>query len=411
MRSLCRDLAYVVLALLALPRLLAKDRGDWPARFGKGPPLPKADRPRVLLAAVSVGEVNLLRGITGELADADVVIASTTDTGYARAVELFGDRFPVVRYPLDFSWSVRRFLDRVQPDAVALAELELWPGFLETCARRGIPVGVINGRMSDRSAPRYRRFRFITGGWFRRLAVVAAQDERSAERFREAGARDVRVTGNMKWDAAGAAPGEATIEETARRLGIDRSRPVVVAGSTAPDEVELIANAVGDRAQLVVAPRRMEWFDDAAAKLPGCARWSRPDEVGVGRGRAVLDVIGRLPAAYALADVVIVGRSFGGLHGSDPMEPASLGKPVLIGPAHADFVSAVEALRGAGGLRVVERRELARAVGELLESAERRTGMGEAAHAAAEQMRGASARNAAIVRELLALSPAGRDRR
>lgn len=402
-RSLWRDLAYVALAILALPRLLAKDRGDWPARFGKGEPLPPPDRPRVLLAAVSVGEVNLLRGIVPELGDVDVVIASTTDTGHARAAELFGQTRPVLRYPIDFSWSVRRFLDRVRPDAVALVELELWPGFLEACERRRIPVVVINGRMSDRSAPRYRRFRVVTGGWFRRLAIVAAQDERSAERFRDAGARDVRVTGNMKWDAAGAAPDEAAVRETAERLGIARSRPVVVAGSTAPDEVSLIHEAVGDRAQLIVAPRRVEWFEGAAAQLPGCARWSRPGEGA--SGRALLDVIGRLPAAYALADVVIIGRSFGDLYGSDPMEPASLGRPVLIGPAHADFVSSVEALREAGGLRVVGRSELAAALGELLTDAERRRAMGRAARDAAERLRGASARNAAIIREAIALSP------
>jgi len=407
------DLAYAPLALAALPRLLGKRRGGWGARLGKGPALPPAGRPRLLVCAVSLGEVNLLRPFESAWAGsdlearADLVIASTTDTGYARAVELFGDRRSVVRYPLDFSWCVRRVLGRVRPDAVALVELELWPNFLAACRRRSVPVAVFNGRLSDRSTPRYRRFGFVTRRWFGGLAAVGAQDERSAARFRELGSPRVETTGNMKWDAAPEPPA-ALVLELKSRLGLDRgSEPLVVAGSTEPGEPALLDAALPAGARLLVAPRRPEWFEGAAAELPGAARWSRPDtdggEAGDGR-RFVLDALGKLSAAYALADVVVLGRSFGERHGSDPMEPASLGKPVLIGPAHADFRQAVDDLRGAGALSVVTREELGPALRELIEDEAARGRMASAAREASAARRGAAARHLGLARELLGLS-------
>lgn len=405
------DLAYAPLALAALPRLLGKRRSGWGARFGKGAPLPPGGRPRLLVCAVSLGEVNLLRPFeaawaASELDErADLVIASTTDTGFARAVELFGDRRTVVRYPLDFSWCVRRVLDRVKPDAVALVELELWPNFLAACRKRSVPVAVFNGRLSDRSTPRYRRYRFVTRRWFGRLALVGAQDERSAARFRALGAPRVETTGNMKWDAA-TAPAAESVLELKSRLGLDHgSGPLVVAGSTEPGEPAMLDAALPGRARLLVAPRRPEWFDGAASELPGAARWSRSGEAGDGR-RFVLDALGKLSAAYALADVVVLGRSFGERHGSDPMEPASLGKPTLIGPAHADFRQAVDDLREAGALRVVTREELSPALRDLALDVGARERMASAAREASAARRGAASRHLVLARELLGVSEA-----
>jgi len=397
------DIAYLPLAFLALPRVLGKRRGGWGERFGKGEALPPATRPRLLVCAVSLGEVNLLRPLVAAWeGDAELVIASTTDTGYARARELFAGEHAVVRYPLDFSWCVRRVLDRVRPDAVALVELELWPNFLGACAARGIPVGVLNGRLSDRSFPRYRRFAYVTGRWFKHLAFVGAQDQRSAERFLALGASGVSVAGNMKWDAA-SPPTDAQRAEIIERLGIDTSRPLVVAGSTAPGEHELLRDSIPERAQLLVAPRRPEWFDGAAGALPDSVRWSAPERRGDGR-YFVLDTLGKLSAAYALADVCVVGRSFGDLHGSDPMEPAALGKPVLIGPAHADFRQPVRDLAEAGALRVTSADELGGVLAELLSDEVARAQMAAGAQASADANRGATARHIVLLREMLGIA-------
>jgi 3-deoxy-D-manno-octulosonic-acid transferase len=193
----------------------------------------------------------------------DVVIATTTDTGTARARELFGGRYRLVRYPFDFSAAVDRLLDAVRPDAVALVELEVWPNFVASCDRRGIPVAVINGRLSARSFRRYRLARPFLSPTFARLAAVAAQDEAYAVRFRAMGvpAERVAVCGTMKWDTAQVVDDEGDASaKLALDLGIDRSRPLVVAGSTA------VACAVRARAPGSAHP----------PGAPRCARRIRP---------------------------------------------------------------------------------------------------------------------------------------
>ncbi|MCW5775861.1 MAG: hypothetical protein KIS87_05380, partial [Phycisphaeraceae bacterium] len=221
------DLAYLLVAGATAPWWARKARGGWRERFARDLPPPRADasRPRVLVHAVSVGEVNAVREFVPTLAErTEVVVAASTDTGIARARELFADRHLVVRYPLDASGAVRRFLDAVRPDAVALVELELWPNFVRECVRRAIPVGVVNGRLSDRSFRGYRRIRPFIGASFRSLAFAGVQDETYAERFRAMGTPPdrVHVTGAMKFDAARVGEPEGA-DALAREMGIDRT--------------------------------------------------------------------------------------------------------------------------------------------------------------------------------------------
>ena len=387
-----------------------KKRAGWDERFGHiGPMLTRgtastSGRPRVVLHAVSVGEAAACRALVPLLAErADVIVSVTTDTGLARARALYADVCDVVRTPLDFSWAVRRFLDFTRPDVLGLVELEVWPNLVRGCRARGIPVGVINGRLSERSFKGYRRGRALIGPSFRRLDFVAVQDEDYAGRFRAMGVAPgrVSVTGSMKWDAVEVAEGSARTERAsalARSLGLDLSRPIVVAGSTAPGEEALLHAAVPGDVQLVCAPRKPEWFDQAAAAMPGCVRRS----AGVGSAtpgatRFLLDSIGELSTLYRVADVVVIGRSFGGLYGSDPMEPAGLGLPVLIGPEHADFAAGVSLLEAAGGIRVVDRAGLARVISDLLADPAGRRSMGEKARACVVAQQGASARHADLL--------------
>ncbi len=387
-----------------------KKRAGWDERFGHiGPMLTRGagsstGRARVVLHAVSVGEAAACRALVPLLAErADVIVSVTTDTGLARARALYADVCDVVRTPLDFSWAVRRFLDFTRPDVLGLVELEVWPNLVRQCQARGIPVGVINGRLSERSFKGYRRGRLLIGPSFRRLNFAAVQDEDYVARFRAMGVAPerVKVTGSMKWDAVEVAEGSARTEASlalAAALGLDVSRPIVVAGSTAPGEEALLHAAVPGDVQLVCAPRKPEWFDQAAAAMPGCVRRS----AGVGSAtpgatRFVLDSIGELSTLYRVADVVVIGRSFGGLYGSDPMEPAGLGLPVLIGPEHADFAAGVGLLEAAGGIRVVDRAGLAEAVSDLLADQAARRSMGEKARACVRAQQGASARHADLL--------------
>lgn len=364
------DSLYVGVLALTSPwwgyRLLrtGKWRTDWPGRLGRGASIAQDGRCTLLIHAVSVGEVNaigkLVSVLHGRCHDTvRIVISTTTDTGLARARQLFEPMYDVVRYPLDLGPCVGRFLDRVRPDLVALTELEVWPGFVDRCVDRGVPVCVINGRLSARS---YRRYRLV-GRWvrpvFSRLTAVAAQTSQYAGRFEQLGVPPdrVRVLDSMKWDTA-TVPADASGVEAAtglaRAMGIDTSRPLIVAGSTGPGEERLLIDRCPRDAQLLLAPRKPDRFDEVAALEPGIVRRSEhPDATTPAPSGArifLLDTMGELRRAYALADVAIVGRSFLGQYGSNPMEPVALGKPTVIGPHYDDFVDTVEALRDGGGI-------------------------------------------------------------
>jgi len=377
--------------------------------------------------AVSVGEVSALRGLIPALEpEVEVVLSVTTDTGTARARALFpGTR--VVRYPLDFSWAVRRFLDAVRPDAVALVELEVWPNFVEECRRRSVPVCVVNGRLSERSFKGYRKIRGLMRGSFKSLAFAAVQDEAYARRFEHMGvaAGNCLVTGSMKWDSiatvsagvgagvgAGATAVDPLAEEIAASMGIDRSRALVVAGSTGPGEEALLheacVRAFPEGVQLLCAPRKPERFEEAAGAMAGCVRRSGrrgagaggPQAAGAGlkHPRFLLDTIGELRSASMLGTVVVMGRSFFRLHGSDPIEPISLGKATVIGPRVGDFESIVRALEGAGGLARATREDVGEVLRELVEDAGKRERLVAGGFACIGRERGATERHAGLLR-------------
>lgn len=401
------DLAYIPIAAAFLPRLLQKKRGGWRERFGHGAELPRTGKGRVLLHAVSVGEVNALRSLVPILAKTnDVIVSATTDTGLERAISLYSSQAVVVRFPLDTSSAVKRFLDRVQPEAVGLTELELWPQFMRECTRRNIPVGVINGRLSERSFRGYFKIRFFMKEFFASLAFAAVQDDDYAKRFMAMGTppERCRVTGSMKWDAISLLPPgslDPAAEMLAREMGIDRSVPLVVAGSTGPDEESLLHDAVPENVQLLCAPRKTERFDDAAGAMPGCIRRSRREVGPSGSKRFLLDTIGELRLAYMLADVVVVGRSFFNLFGSDPIEPIALGKPVVIGPAVSDFAQIVKEFEKGGGLCRADRASLPGVILRLLSDGAERRRLSDAGVAVIRQQQGASQRHAAMLEAIL----------
>jgi len=415
------DLLYLIVAVVSSPVWLVrmirtgKIRTDWAGRFGRAEPLPPPPQSRILVHAVSVGEVNAARKLLARLVapplEAEIVVCSTTNTGCARAEALFGGTHYLARYPLDFSFAVNRFLQAVQPDVIVLIELEVWPNFVKAAARRGIPVCVVNGRLTERSAAGYRRLATLVRPSFRRLTFAAVQNEPYARRFRSAGvpAERVHVTGTMKWDTAETADAVEGADALAEAMGIDRRRPLVVAGSTAPGEHELLVETVPDGVQLLCAPRKPEWFDQAAAAMPGCARRSRGDH-GSTTDRFLLDTIGELRAAYALADVVVVGRSFGNLHGSDMMEPVALGAATVVGPAVADFQDTVDALLAGDGLIQTDRQRLAGVIQDLLDDPERRRVLAANARRVIGTQQGATERNAGLIRALVEESlEAGRE--
>jgi 3-deoxy-D-manno-octulosonic-acid transferase len=424
------DVAYAVGAVLTSPvwglSLLrtGKWRTDWRGRFGhvgekagkqesgtaSTAQSDKEGNKTLLIHAVSVGEVNLIRNLVDHLARTQpklrIVISTTTNTGFARATQLYADSHRVVRFPFDFSGMVGRFLDAIRPDAVALTELEVWPNFMQACVKRDIPVAVINGRLSTRSFKGYRKLRPVLRKMFASLSFVGAQTEDYAQRFRHMGvpADRVKVLDTMKWDTARIVDRVEGADELASEMGIDRGRPLIVAGSTGKDEEWMLIDACTyEGVQLMLVPRKPERFDEVAALTPDMVRRTKPTALDANSERVLflLDTMGELGKAYSLADVVIVGRSFNGWGGSDPIEPVALGRPTIIGPDHHNFSDVVAALKAGGGIIVAKKP--VDGLTELLNSPEQRAELAKRGREVILSRQGATKRHADMLLKLLSV--------
>ncbi|MBT4530679.1 MAG: hypothetical protein HOC27_05690 [Phycisphaerae bacterium] len=390
-----RDTIYILfLPVLLIYVVLSRLRGHPPRkgvaeRLGYGKfltPHPK----RILLHAVSVGEVNAIKSLCSDLQKQgyEVVICVTTDTGISRANELYSQSCTVTRYPFDFSCAVKRFLNRIQPTIVALVELEVWPNFVSGCSQRNIPIVIINGRLSERSFKRYKLARLVLKSTFKRITAIGMQNESYAQRVRTLGSERVSVHGTMKWDNAIISDHIPGDKELAEALHIDRNKPLVVAGSTTPEEHLMLKECVPIGVQLLCAPRRPEWFDAAAIALSPCNR--RTSEQRTDTDYFLLDTIGELDKAYSLADIVVIGRSFVPLHGSDPTVPIALGKPTIIGKNASDFEDMVNVLVKRNGLIQCTKEELKDKLQLLLEDSDLRESLGTNGRAVIQEHQGAT---------------------
>ena len=371
--------------------------------------------------AVSVGEVmaatRLVAELSATLGDQWVVVVSTTTaTGQTLAKERLGAA-RIFFYPLDIGWAVRAYVKALQPQMLVLMESELWPRMLVECGRAGVPVAVVNARVSDRSFARGVKVRALWGRMLRRVELFLAQGEEDARRLVAMGARaqSVRVAGNLKYDVR--APKESRVAGLIREAV--KGRPVVVAGSTVEGKQELeessllhaweeVARAVPD-AVLVVAPRHPERFGVAYSMTEGRGT-VRATELLAGTagpvvqgGNILLDTIGDLAAVYGLADVAFVGGSLVRKGGHNPLEPAQFGVPVVMGPSYENFRDVVERMREADGIRIVkDGEELAATLIELLTNPAMAAAMGERGRAVFEGQAGATARTVEALLELLA---------
>lgn len=376
-------------------------------------------RPAIWLHAVSVGEVlavsRLVQELDAALPDYRVMISTTTRTGQALARTRFGaDR--VFYCPLDLPWAVRRYLNAVKPRMMILAETEFWPNLLNGCFRRGIPVAVVNARISDRSWPRYQMLRRLWRPILGRLDRALAQTEVDADRLRALGWRADRVTvaGNLKFDV------RATQEAEATRLLKSGMRAVrfVVAGSTLESEEAALLTAwprllaIDPNLELILAPRHPERFGTVAAQLESAGfPWSRRSEwkgqsdrasVTIEPGRVILlDTIGELASVYSLAAVAFVGGSLVPAGGHNPLEPAQFGAPIVMGPHYANFRAITNDLRAHDAIRIAERDDLAEVLISLLVNEEEASAMGERALQVFQQQAGATTRSVGAILEML----------
>jgi 3-deoxy-D-manno-octulosonic-acid transferase len=380
-----------------------------------------AGREVVWVHAVSVGEAVAATRLVAELEEAlgegwAVVVSTTTATGQALARERFGAG-RVFFYPLDLGWAVRAHLKALRPKMLVLMESELWPRMLVECERAGVPVAVVNARVSDRSFARGVRVREIWRRMLRRVTLFLVQSDEDARRLTEMGARAdaVRVTGNLKYDVR--APKQSRVAELIRAaVG---GRPLVVAGSTVEaregEEESLLMQywaavlKVVPEAVIVVAPRHPERFA-AAYSVMKEYRTVRATELVAGTagtvvqgGNILLDTIGDLAAVYELASVAFVGGSLVRRGGHNPLEAARFGVPVVMGPSYENFRDVVERMRAADGILIIQNREgFEAALIDLLQNREKAAAIGERGRAVFDAQAGATTRT---VQALMALLP------
>ena len=443
------DVVYLLAGIAVSPMLFyrmirhGRYRQGWGQKFGRV--ARKAPQKKCIwLHAVSVGEVNaaqtLVAQIETQLPDFELVISTTTDTGFARADKLFGQKCGVFYFPFDLSWVTRRAFNRLAPAICLLMELEVWPNFIFTARSRNVPVVVLNGRISDRSFARYRKIKRITRTFFGKLDCVLAQTQQYAERFRELGcpAERVLVTSSLKYDTAQVADRVEGAESLAQQLNLAGAR-LWVAGGTGDDEEQIILNVYQSLLQdsrftdlrLAVVPRKPERFNEVAeliermgfplvrySQLKGAARGAgvppalrgqdalatkHKGETPSPQSAVILgDTMGDLRKFYSLTTVIFVGRSLVPMGGSDMMEAAALGKCTIFGPHAFNFRQTVEALlQGQGALQVVDKDDLQKTMEKCLSQPAYAEKIARSGQTVIRQNQGATARTMDVLRKML----------
>ncbi len=376
----------------------------WGERLGwTTPPAGPFD---VLVHAASLGEVNAAQPLVSALLARDpaprILVTSITPTGSHRITELFGDRVAHRYLPIDLPGAMRRLLKTVRPAKLVIVETEIWPNLYAETRSRGIPLVMVNARLSRQSVRGYQRFPRLIGDALNSADRILAQGSRDVERFIRCGAEASRVerAGNLKFDIQ-LSP---SLLETGDllRAGWGVQRPVLVAGSTHEDDERVLFAAfqrLRERhrgALLVLAPRHPERFQRAAqdAEAAGLSVRRRSDSRLPGSADCLLlDTMGELLSYYAAADVAFVGGTLADIGGHNLLEPAALGKPLLFGPHTANVKeTATRLLETGAARRVLTVDDVTREVGHLFGHPVTRDRMGQAGLALVQRGRGALAR-------------------
>ncbi len=380
------DLLYLLAAAAYSPVVIYRAvrykryRTGWDQRLGKitrRSPTKKC----IWLHAVSVGEVNAAKTIIKELenrfGDFEIIISTTTDTGFARATSLFSENHQVFYFPFDFSWIMRRAFSNIRPAICLLMELEVWPNFVQIAQQSNVPVIVVNGRMSNKSFARYKKIKPIAKKIFSKISLILTQTEQYARRFKELGCLDekVFVTGSLKYDTAQITDNVEGSDALAAQLNIGNER-LWVAGATGNDEEKILLDVYQNLKQqnqfsdlrLAIVPRKPERFDEVAQLIEHrgfpLIRYSQIKNNTASppaNNQVVIlgDTMGDLRKFYSLATIIFVGRSLVPMGGSDMAEAAALGKCTIFGPHAFNFKQTVDALLAdIGAIIVKDKQEL-----------------------------------------------------
>jgi 3-deoxy-D-manno-octulosonic-acid transferase len=374
-------------------------------------------RKTIWVHAVSVGEVLAASRLVNELSACApqyrVLLSTTTRTGQRLARERTGANHAFY-FPLDFPWIVRRYLRALDPVLLVLVETELWPNLLTACRQKAIPVAVVNGRISDRSLPRYLRLRKLWKGILSGVSIFLAQSQEDVKRLKAIGAPAGRVSfaGNLKFDVRSAEPAAIT---TTLREKLPTGTRVLVCGSTLEGEEEILLDAFQQLLKtipdcvMILAPRHPERFGRVVQLMTNrketCVRRSnwmkRPVKIKPGTV-ILLDSIGELASVYALASVAFVGGSLVPAGGHNPLEPAQFAVPVVMGNHYANFRAIIDTLLQAEALKLATTETLVPMLENLLTDEEAANALGVRALEVFHHESGATGR---AVTALLGLLP------
>jgi len=415
-----------VLALLpwAVAHLLWRARRQpeylrhWGERFGIFPADRDGAAPVLWLHAVSVGETRAAQPLVAALRKSHpghrVLFTHMTPTGRATSEALFGDDVERIYLPYDTPLAMRRFLRHYRPQFGLIMETELWPNLIAACRSEGVALRLVNARLSERSAERYRKLPALTRDALQGLSAIGAQTPEDAARLEALGARNVVVTGNMKFDIT--APAEQLALAREFRAGYG-PRAVWLAASTREGEEALILEAwrrampAAGNPLLVVVPRHPQRFAEAERLATGLGFTVQRRSAGMPVAASVQvligDSMGEMFAFHASVDVAFIGGSLLDFGSQNLIEAAACGTPILIGPSTRNFAEAArEAIVCGAAHTIRDADDLVRQVLTLLAGAAQRDAMGAAGRAFAERHRGATARTLELLE--VTPSPAGR---
>jgi 3-deoxy-D-manno-octulosonic-acid transferase len=376
-----------------------------------------SSRPTIWFHAVSVGEVLAIGGLVKHIRlrwpAYRIVVSTTTDTGQNLARSRFGEQ-NVFYFPLDLGFAIQPYLDALRPQLVVIAETEFWPNFLRLAKRSGAVIAVVNARISDRSWPGYKRFRWWLPTVISKVDLFLAQTWEDRKRLIDIGAPEARidVSGNLKFDIEPSTP-PAVVASLRESFQKSEAGPILICGSTVDEEEErMLLQAFQSilasypHAVMILAPRHPERFSVVAALLEslGVRFWRRSLWTGeaISGGVMLLDTIGELAAIYGLADIAFVGGSLVPKGGHNIIEPARHGVAIVVGNHTENFRDIIWLFQTNNAVRIVGPAELPLVLMELISNGPERVALGLRAAETLRSQAGATEKTLAALEKLIA---------
>ncbi|VAX41940.1 3-deoxy-D-manno-octulosonic acid transferase [hydrothermal vent metagenome] len=390
--------------------------------LGKLPMREDSSRPCLWFHAVSVGEVLLLQSLLAKWEERnphyEIVITTTTVTGMAVANEKFPQHH-VCYFPLDFSWAVKQAIKRIRPSAILLVELELWPNFILAAHQARIPLGLVNGRISEKSFRGYQKIRLLLSRLLSRFNLLAAQNQIYAKRLIALGAdkNKVHVTGSIKFDHLQSDRHNKETVALRQFFDIASHETVLIAGSTQAPEESIALDTWQElvkefpHLRLILVPRHQERFEDVARLVQSrglpLVRRSKKTASPLPTTSAhppllLLDTLGELAACWGLADIAFVGGSLTNRGGQNMIEPSAYGAAVMFGPDTRNFKEVVELLLShQAAVRISDGKELTKVIRTFLAEPELAQQMGQKAFQLVSNQQGATTKTLQLIKQNL----------